>query len=76
MRESQSFRSDQGEVWAGIEEMHSSFGTASNTCAMKDACEAQAESTRSYQEAFPCLAGQCGMVVLFERATYGFKFLS
>lgn len=76
LSESQSFRSDQGEVWESIEELHSSHRTSSGTGAMKDAYEARREDINTYQAAFPCQDGQCGMAVLIKGRVAGVEMVS
>ena len=76
LSESQSYRSDQGEVWSSIEELHSSHRTSSGTGAMKDAYEARREDINTYQEAFPCQDGQCGMAVLIKGRVAGVEMVS
>ena len=76
LEESHSFRSDQGEVWNSIEELHASHRTSSGTGAMKDAYEAKREDLSSYMEAFPCQEGQCGMAVLIKGRVAGVEMVS
>lgn len=72
----QSYRSDQGAVWNGIEELHASHGTSSGTRAMKDTFEARRHDISSYQDAFPCLDGQCGMAVMIKGRVAGIELVS
>lgn len=76
LSESRSYRSDQGEVWSSIEELHSSHRTSSGTGAMKDAYEARREDIHTYQEAFPCQESQCGMAVLIKGRVAGVEMVS
>ena len=76
LSESRGYRSDQGEVWNSIEELHSSHRTSSGTGAMKDAYEARREDLTSYLEAFPCQEGQCGMAVLIKGRVAGIEMVS
>jgi len=76
LAESQSFRSNQGEVWESIEELHSSHRTSSDTGAMKDAYEARREDMISFLEAFPCQEEQCGMAVLIKGRVAGVEMVS
>ncbi|MEI8355980.1 MAG: DUF6569 family protein [Deltaproteobacteria bacterium] len=76
LSESRSYRSDQGEVWESIEELHSSHRTSSGTGAMKDAYEARREEIITYQEAFPFQDGQCGMAVLIKGRVAGVEMVS
>jgi hypothetical protein len=76
LSESRGYRSDQGEVWESIEELHSSHSTSSGTGAMKDAYEARREDLSSYLDAFPCQDGQCGMAVLIKGRVAGVEMVS
>lgn len=76
LRESRSFRSDQGEVWESIEGFHSNHRTSSGTGAMKDAYEARREEINTYQDAFPCQENQCGMAVLIKGRVAGVEMVS
>ena len=71
-----SYRSDQGEVWNSIEELHAHHRTTSGTGAMKDSYEARRADLSSYQEAFPCQEGQCGMAVLIKGRVAGVELVS
>lgn len=73
---SRGFRSDQGEVWESIEELHSSHRTSSGTGAMKDAYEARRCDLADYLEAFPCQEGQCRMAVLIKGRVAGVEMIS
>lgn len=73
---SRSYRSDQGQVWEGIDELHASHRTVSDTGAMKDAYEARRDETDIYQRAFPCQEGQCGMAVLIKGRVAGVEMVS
>lgn len=73
---SQSFRSDQGEVWESIEELHTSHRTTSGTGAMKDAYEARRVDLTNFLETFPCQDGQCGMAVLIKGRVAGIEMVS
>jgi len=76
LSQSRGFRSDQGEVWESIEELHFSHHTSSGTGAMKDAYEARRDDLTSYLEAFPCQEGQCGMAVLIKGRVAGIEMVS
>ena len=73
---SRSYRSNQGEVWCSIEELHASHRTTSGTGAMKDSYEARREDLSSYQAAFPCQEGQCGLAVLIKGRVAGVEMVS
>lgn len=72
----QSYRSDQGAVWSGIEELHASQGTSSRTGAMKDSYDARRNDISSFEEAFVCLEGQCGMAVMIKGRVAGIEMVS
>jgi len=76
LKSSGQYRSDQGEVWESISELHSSHGTASQTGAMKDAYERKRQDNDAYQKEFPCQDGQCGIVVLIKGRVAGVEMLS
>jgi hypothetical protein len=71
-----SYRSDQGAVWSGIEELHASHGTSSGTRAMKDSYEARRDDISSYQEAFACSDSQCGLAVMIKGKVAGIELVS
>ncbi|WP_051327751.1 ARPP-1 family domain-containing protein [Desulfatirhabdium butyrativorans] len=76
LQSSGRYRADQGVVWEGIAELHHRHGTHSGTGAMKDAYERKRRSNEDYQQAFPCLEGQCGMVVLIRGRVVGLEMVS
>jgi hypothetical protein len=65
------YRSDQGMVWEGIEELHRTGQTHSSTGAMRDAYEQKSSELEEYLEAFPCLKAQCGMLVFVRGSIAG-----
>lgn len=71
-----SYRSDQSAVWDSIEELHASHGTSSRTRAMKDSYEARKQDISSFEEAFACLDGQCGMAVMIKGRVAGIELVS
>lgn len=71
-----SYRSDQCAVWDGIEQLHASHGTSSGTGAMKDSFEARRHDIFSYQEAFSCQDGQCGLAVMIKGRVAGIEMVS
>jgi hypothetical protein len=72
----QGFSSDQGAVWDSIDAMHASHGTSSGTRAMKDSYEARKQDISSYQDAFACLDGQCGLAVMIKGRVAGIELVS
>ena len=54
-------RSDQGEVWNRVEDLHYRVGSISETSAMKDAFEDQKARINHVVGAFPLVENQRGM---------------
>ena len=76
LKSSGRFRSDQGDIWNGIAEMHNRHGTDSQTGAMKDIYERKRQDIGVYQHAFPCHDRQCGIVVLIKGRVAGVEMVS
>jgi len=76
LKESGSYRSDQGAVWENIEEMSASAGVHSSTGAMKDVFEGKKDDLEEYMKAFQCLAHQKGILVLVGGEVVGLDILS
>jgi len=72
----QSYRSDQRAVWNGIEELHASQGTSSSTRSMKDSYDARKQDISSFERAFACQDGQCGMAVMIKGRVAGIEMVS
>jgi hypothetical protein len=70
------FRSDQGRVWADIEQLQVRGNHRSPTNAMRDVLEAHEESIGSYLEVFRPVEGQRGLVAVIEGKAAGFDLLS
>lgn len=71
-----SYSSDQCAVWESIEELHTSHGTSSGTRAMKDSYAARSHDISSYQDAFVCSDGQCGIAVMIKGRVAGIELVS
>jgi hypothetical protein len=56
-------RSDQGEVWRNVREVHAMHGTSSDTVAMSDAFESLATQRTDYADKFTYVAGAIGFAV-------------
>ena len=69
-------RSDQGQVWAEIANLHEDVGTSSRTGAMRDAYTARSNDLDSYLEAFRFVSGQRGCLGLLNGAVMGMDLLS
>lgn len=72
LKSSGQHRADQGDVWESIAELHHRHGTQSGTGAMKDAFEHKRQDIDSYQKAFACQDGQCGMIVVILNESHSF----
>jgi len=70
------YRSDQGQVWDRIEAMESTAGISSPTGAMSDVFESKEADLESYLGAFPCAAGQRGMLVFINGEAVGLDMFS
>lgn len=73
---SAGFRSDQGRVWADIEQYQTEGAHQSPTNAMRDVLEAHRESIGDYVRAFGLVEGQRGLIVLLDGAVTGFDLVS
>jgi len=56
-------RSDQGEVWRSVREVHAMHGTSSDTGAMSDAFESLAMQRTDYADKFKYVEGAVGVAV-------------
>lgn len=73
---SQTYASNQSQVWEGIDQMQHELGTASDTSAMRDLYSARQETFRDPLAAFPRREGQCGLAFLVDRAVVGVELVS
>jgi hypothetical protein len=69
-------QSDQGEVWESIQALHCKAGSHSPTSAMHDVFKAQAGQLDECLQAFPCMGGQAGLLVLVKGQVAGFDMVS
>jgi len=76
LKTSAGYRSNQGAVWEGIEEMRMNAEVSAPTGAMKDVFEQKALDLNEYIEAIPLIPGQNGMMVFINGAIVGFDILS
>lgn len=74
--DSASFRSDQGVVWDGIQELHQAAGVSSPTASMRDVFEARKESLEDASKAFPLIPGQVGILVVVNGEAVGLDIVS
>lgn len=73
---SQTFESDQGEIWDGVEEMSACAGVQSPTSAMKDVYESKANKLNEYLKAFRYVPHQKGLLVFINGEVTGFDIVS
>jgi hypothetical protein len=76
LEDSQQFRSDQGTVWTGIDEMAEDSETRSETQAMRDVFQAKLSDLDEYLKAFPCVPHQKGLFTFIDDKVVGFDFIS
>jgi len=76
LERAQSFRADQGQVWAEIEEMSASAQVRSSTHAMRDVFESKTGELEEYLGAFPCLPNQKGLLAIVRGKVVGLDFVS
>ncbi len=70
------YRSDQGAVWDGIHEQAVNASVQSPTGAMRDIHEARKADVGDYEEHFPCLDGQKGILVAIGGHVVGMDMVS
>lgn len=70
------YRSDQGRVWDDVHRLHEDLAVASPTGAMRDAYEAHGHRLRETAKAFPCVEGQCGLLVAHNGRVLGLDLVS
>jgi hypothetical protein len=71
-----SFHADQGEVWCGIQELHSKMGSSSPTGAMRAAFEMHQAELEECRKALVLVPGQQGLLVLLGGQVAGLDFVS
>jgi len=76
LEDSQQFRSDQGTVWTGIDEMAEESETRSQTRAMRDIFQAKLSDLDEYLKAFPSVPHQKGLFTFIDEKVVGFDFIS
>ena len=72
----QEYRSDQGEVWEGIDRLAQKARVSSPTQAMRDIYVARMKELEEYLQAFPCHDKQRGLLVLINGKAVGMDVLS
>jgi hypothetical protein len=76
LKESRSYRSNQGEVWDEVSALTEKLSAHSPTGAMRDAFESRKEQLDAYQTNFPLQEGQQGMLVILGGKVAGLDILS
>lgn len=75
LKESDSYRSDQGRVWDEVEELCGFCEVSSPTSAMNDVYEAKKDSLDDYVKEFP-FSNQNGILIFINGKLAGMEFLS
>ena len=76
LKESLSYRGDQGAVWDGIASFAQRANVRSTTGAMRDVYESRENDLKDYLEAFQCVPRQKGIFVMVNGAVTGFDVIS
>jgi len=76
LRASRQFRSDQGEIWAKVDELHCALDVPSKTAAMGDVYEAKGGDLEGYLKSFRLVEGQKGILVSVDGRPAGMDFVS
>ncbi|TYO99679.1 hypothetical protein EDC39_102204 [Geothermobacter ehrlichii] len=71
-----SYRSDQHEVWEGVQALHWAIGTHSETGAMRDAFEDKKPDIEKYVQAFAGIKDVNGIAVFLDGKLAGVDFVS
>jgi hypothetical protein len=70
------FRSDQGEIWDKVEELHAALSVPPRTAAMTDVYQAKGADLDSYLKSFGLRDGQKGILVFVDGRPAGRDFVS
>jgi hypothetical protein len=70
------FRSDQGEIWDKVQELHCELAVPSRTAAMKDVYDAKGTDLDGYLKSFSLADGQKGVLVFVDGRPAGLDFVS
>lgn len=76
LHEGRGHSSDQGQVWAEIENLHLAAGTSSPTRAMSDVYTAKTKDLEAYLETFTYTPQQRGLLVFINGEVVGFDIVS
>lgn len=73
---SKEFRSDQGEIWAKVDELHCDLAVPARTSAMNDVYQAKGAELEDYLKSFRLADGQKGILVFVDGKPAGLDFVS
>ncbi|MBM3311401.1 MAG: hypothetical protein FJY80_07830 [Candidatus Aminicenantes bacterium] len=76
LSEGRAFRSDQGEIWNKVDELHCELAVPSQTAAMNDVYKAKGADLDGYLKSFRAAAGQKGVLVFVDGRPAGLDFFS
>jgi len=76
LRSGRQFRSDQGEIWDKVDELHCEMSVPERTGAMRDVYEAKEGDLEGYLKSFKLAAGQKGILVFVDGKAAGMDFVS
>ena len=76
LRESNEYRSDQGEIWEEIDALSACAGVSSSTAAMRDVYVGKEAETQECLQALTKVEGQVGFVFAVDGAVVGMDFVS
>ena len=76
LRSEQQFRSDQGEIWDKVAELHCAMAVPERTGAMRDVYEAKGADLEGYLKTFRLAEGQKGILVFVDGRPVGMDFVS
>ena len=76
LRAVKQFRSDQGEIWDKVAELHCALAVPSKTGAMTDVYDAKGADLDGYLKSFRLAGGQKGILVFVEGQPAGLDFVS
>ena len=76
LRGTEEARSNQAEVWDGINELSVRAGTESKTGAMRDVFEARRSQLEAFTISMDCEDGQNGLLAIIDGTVVGFDLIS
>ncbi|OGP93044.1 MAG: hypothetical protein A2156_03945 [Deltaproteobacteria bacterium RBG_16_48_10] len=76
LKESSTYRGDQGAIWNGIDHISAEMNVQSRTGAMRDVYENKKEDLEGYMKAFQYVPHQKGILVMINGRVLGLDILS